>query len=138
VAGEPQPFPGTFPGTISTEPDVPRLAAAADLVCVGRVGSVGEEDRVTYRVHDEDVPFRRLVATVDPERVLKGEEPPGAVDVEFLQAETPTSLVQLEEGERALLFLDRRGERFAPADLVTAKLPASDDAVERVTAALRG
>jgi hypothetical protein len=119
------PFPGTYPGTIVTEPDLARLAALADLVCLVHVIGVSAEARVKYLVHGEEVEFSRLVAVAGIDRVFKGGSPGHRIDVELLQADTPTGLLRLEEGEASILFLSRRGERYVPVDYATAKVPPS-------------
>lgn len=119
----PEPFPGVYPGTISTTPDVAALVKAADLVALGTVGAVRDEGEVVYRVGTTDVGFRRRVAALQVERALKGAAGAGGlVEVEFLQPEVPSSMTRLHEGEAVVLFLKRRGPRHALVDLVTSAI----------------
>jgi hypothetical protein len=132
---QPEPFPGVFPGTLGVAPDAPRLATASDLVCVGRVRECRELGRVTYLVNGEPTEFRRIAAVVDVERSVLG-TPDERIEVEVLGLNEPSGLARLEEGERALLFLVRRGDRYALTDLVTGAVdldgPGADEVLARL------
>jgi hypothetical protein len=129
------PFPGTFPGSIATEPDLSRLTALADFILLVHVIQVSQEARIRYLVHGEEVEFSRLVAVAEIDRVLKGASPGSRIEVEFLQSDAPTSLLRLDPGEDGILFLNRRGERYVPVNYVTAKV--SPSAADRIQAGRR-
>jgi hypothetical protein len=116
---------------------VPRLVAA-DLVCRGRVARVAVEGEETYLIGSEPTVFRRVRATVEVERAYKGSSAP-EVEVELLQLDLPSGLARLEEGEVAVLFLERRDGRYALADPVTAKIRVEgvDEATRRALAEAR-
>jgi hypothetical protein len=121
---QPERFPGDFPGTIKVPPSLPRLVAAADLVCLGRVVGLHEEGEAEYLVGETARRFRRMAASVAVERVYAGDVRPGPIDVELLVPELPSALARLDEGERAVLFLERRGAHHRLVDVSTAKIPA--------------
>jgi hypothetical protein len=121
MSSRPEPFPGVFPGTIGTSPDLAALVAASDLVCIARVTGVRRLGTVTYLVNGEPAPFERVAASLDVERGLAGSAVEPA-EVEMLELDEPSALARLAEGERAALFLVRRGARYALADPVTAAI----------------
>ena len=123
-----EPFPGVFPGSIWTPPDVVALTGAADLVCRGRVARVVEEERTTYLVGAEEVEFRRRVATVHVDHAYKPAGTGGDVEVELLVPDAPSAVADLREGEDVVLFLQRHGSRYALADVTTGKIDAGSPA----------
>ncbi len=135
----PEPFPGVFPGTIGVPPDLARLVAASDLVCVARVRGVSKLGTVTYLVNGAPVSFDRVVASLDVERALAGSAAELA-EVELLELDEPSALARLAQGERAALFLVRRGDRYVLADPVTASinLERLDEEVRRALIEARG
>lgn len=125
-----EPFPGVFPGSIWTPPDVIALTEVADLVCRGRVVRVVEEEQTTYLVGTEEVEFRRRVATVHVDHAYKpaGKADGVEVEVELLVPDAPSAVADLREGEDVVLFLKRRESRYALADMITAKIDAGSPA----------
>jgi hypothetical protein len=118
-------------------PDVPRLVAASDLVCIGRVRERRELGRVLYLVHGEPMEFQRIAAALDVERAVTGTADE-QIEVELLGLDEPSGLARLEEGRRALLFLIRRDERYALADLVTGVVDLDRPGADEVLARLQG
>src|SRR5438067_1579918 len=96
---QPEAFPGTYPGTIQAPPDFPSLIAAADLICLGEVGTVRDDGEKTYLVRGTPVRFRRRVASFVVERTYKGSAGEDPLQVEFLESEVPSTLTVLLEGE---------------------------------------
>lgn len=125
MAEQPEQFPGDFPGTIGVPPDVPRLVAASDVVCLGRVMGLSEEGEARYLIGSEEYAFERVVASVRVERTFKGPPELDTIEVAFLRLDLPTGLIRLEEGQRRVLFLRRDGDRYRLADAGTGTLDPS-------------
>ena len=123
VAGGAAKFPGTFPGTIKAPLDVSSLTGSADVVCKGKVVDLFEEGRVQYLVGDAPMTFRRMVAFFHVDRVHKGTLSRPDIEIEFLDADVPSSLERLGRLEYALVFLRRKKARCQFAHITTSKMP---------------
>ena len=130
----PEPFPGTFPGTISAPPDLPRLRERSDLVCLAQIKDANEEGEARYLVGERELTFERVVSTVRVEETFQGTAGADTIDVEWLSLDLPSALARLEPGDRAVLFLIRDGDRYRLTDAGGGRVAATDE----VLAALRG
>jgi hypothetical protein len=103
----PPPFPGTFPGTISAPPDVARLLAEADAVCVADVADIRVVGSRSYSIDGAPYEFEVARASLGSQSAdLTHSEDIEAI--EFLRLDIPNALPLLEPHERAVAFLERR------------------------------
>lgn len=122
MSDQPAVFPGTYPGTITSPPDIAGLLAAADLTCVGSVTAVLDEGPVTYVVWSEPLAFSRQTAEVAVERTFSGSAGEDPVRVRFLVPDAVSTMTVLTRGERVALFLRRRGDGYELVDETTSKI----------------
>jgi hypothetical protein len=123
----PEAFPGTFPGTISAPPDVPRLLERSDLVCLGQVKDASDEGEASYLVGERELTFERVVSAVGVEETFRGSAGGDAIEVEWLRLDLPSALARLQPGDRAVLFLVRHGDRYRLTDAGGGKVEPTDE-----------
>ena len=128
----PEAFPGSFPGTISAPPDVPRLLEHSDLVCLGTVQDARSEGDVRYLVGERELTFERVVSTVGVEETFLGSAGGDTIDVEWLRLDLPSALARLEPGDRAVLFLTRDGDRYRLTDAGGGRVDATDEVLRQL------
>jgi hypothetical protein len=114
-------FPGVFPGTIKESLDLAALVQTADVVVQGKVIQTSEAERIQYLVWDKPAWFSPTVALFEVEQSYKGSVETGRIEIDFLQADLPSSLEGLKKGERVVVFLKKKDTRYEFASLTTSK-----------------
>jgi len=122
-------YPGNYPGTITSAPDVVRLAPASNLVCRARVKGIDADGDVVYTVRGQALTFHRKLASARVERTYSGTVEAGSpIRIEFLEPDVSAALTTLREGEDAVLFLIGSDDRYRLTDFGSSKIPLDDPA----------
>jgi hypothetical protein len=124
--------------------DLEKATAQADLIVVGRVLSINEEDRTTFEVPTGNLmPATRFRASLRVDHVLKGDLKLHDLFFEFLVPEYPVGLQGVDSGQYSIFFLKKDQNRWTFFDPANPDLPAVPNSklppgtpLDRVTAAV--
>ncbi|MCI0387658.1 MAG: HEAT repeat domain-containing protein [Acidobacteria bacterium] len=94
--------------------DLPQLTSKANLIVVGEVTSISEENRGFYEISGTRTWARRMSATLGVERTLKG-EPKAEVIFKYLSPDNEFSYAEITNDQFGIFFLRSNSEELSPA-----------------------